>query len=354
VARRTARTKIRRAATPLRAGEWWEHKLAPMLGTGYMTAFHVHSALLDVWPTLFATLIGMAAAAGYVSLVNDLTDLDEDSAAGKCNRLAQRGPRYRYGAVCAVLVVGVAVAVVAWRQDLLALALYAGPWVAFSLYSFPPVRLKARGAAGALADASGAHLFPNLLIAAAVFHASGRRLEWPWLSVVGVWALAAGIRGALWHQLGDVEADKRSGVPTFGALHPRRARASGRAAFAIELAAFSYLLVRAGSPLPFVLLIPYVLLELARMRLWDVRLIVVSPAPDFRIAMHEYYLFFFPLAFLIASVVRHPSDLAVLFVHTAIFRETLPVIVRDARNAHRTVAGLRTAKAPPDRPGRGF
>jgi 4-hydroxybenzoate polyprenyltransferase len=143
------------------AGEWWEHKLAPMLGTGYMTAFHLRTSLLNLWPTFLATLIGIAAAAAYVSLINDLTDLSEDAAAGKRNRLAERPRRSAVAAIGGVLTVGVAVAIVAWGDEPLALGLYAGPWVAFSLYSLPPVRLKARGALGVLADAAGAHLFPT-------------------------------------------------------------------------------------------------------------------------------------------------------------------------------------------------
>jgi 4-hydroxybenzoate polyprenyltransferase len=345
-----ARTKISRFLEPLRAGEWWEHKLAPMLGTGYMTAFHLRVSLLDLWPTFVAALVGVAAAAAYVSLVNDLTDLDEDAAAGKYNRLAQRGRPYARGAIGAVLALGVAVAIIAWRDDPLALGLYAGPWLAFSLYSLPPVRLKARGAAGAFADASGAHLFPHLLIAVAVFHAAGRPVDGAWLAAVGTWALAAGVRGALWHQLGDVEADTRSGVKTFGAQNPARARFAGRAAFAIEMAAFFFLLWRAGSLLALLLLIPYALLELARVRLWGGRVIVVSPAPSFRIAMHYYYLCFYPLAFLAASTIRHARDAVVLVVYASLFRGIPLVIARDAKNAVTQLAArLRAAAAPPNR-----
>jgi 4-hydroxybenzoate polyprenyltransferase len=345
-----ARIKMSSVLEPFRAGEWWDHKLAPMLGTGYMTAFHLRSSLFALWPTFVATLVGMAAAAAYVSLINDVTDLDEDAAAGKYNRLAQRRRPHAYTALGGVLALGVAVAFIAWRNDPLALGLYAGPWLAFSLYSLRPVRLKARGAAGALADASGAHLFPQVLIAVAVFHATDRRLDGAWLAAVGTWALAAGIRGALWHQLGDVEADSRSGVKTFGRLNPARARFAGRAAFAIEMVAFFFLLSRAGSPLPFALLIPYLLLELARVHLWGNRLIVVSPARSYRIAMHEYYLCFYPLAFLAASAIRHAGDVVVLVLHAAMFCGVPLVMARDAKNAlMRLAAALPAAAGPRDR-----
>lgn len=345
------RTKVSRALEPFRAREWWEHKLGPMLGTGYMTAFHLRSSLLHLWPTFAATLVGVAAAAAYVSLINDLTDLKQDAAAGKYNRLAQRPRSYACAAIGGVLTLGAVVAIIAWSDDPLALALYAGPWLAFSLYSLPPVRLKARGAAGALADASGAHLFPQLLVAVAIFHAAGRPLEGVWLAAVATWALAGGIKGALWHQLGDVEADGRSGVNTFARRHQARAVFAGRAAFAIELAAFFLLLWRAGSPLPFALLVPYLLLESARVRLWGVRLIVVCPAPSSRIAMHEYYVCLYPLAFLVAATVKHPRDVLVLVVHVAtMFREVALGMARDAKSALTRLADdLRTAAEPPGR-----
>src|SRR5690348_9315979 len=86
-----ARNKINYVLEPIRVTEWWEHKLAPMLGTGYMTAFDLRSSLLDIWPTFVAALAGVAVAAAYVSLLNDVTDVEDDAAAGKYNRIAQRG-----------------------------------------------------------------------------------------------------------------------------------------------------------------------------------------------------------------------------------------------------------------------
>jgi hypothetical protein len=48
--------------------------------------------------------------------------------------------------------------------DRLSLSLYIMSWVAFSLYSIPPARLKTKGILGVLADASGAHLFQVALL----------------------------------------------------------------------------------------------------------------------------------------------------------------------------------------------
>jgi 4-hydroxybenzoate polyprenyltransferase len=346
------RTTARRALEPIRARDWWDHKLAPMLGTGYMTAFHLHASLLGLLPSFGAILVAVTAAAAYVSLVNDLADIDEDAAAGKPNRLADRTAAYVVGALAVAMTVGVAVATLAWRDDPVALALYAGPWLAFSAYSLPPIRLKAHGLAGVLADASGAAFFPHLLIVVVVFQATGRKLEPEWLAAVGVFALANGLRGILWHQLGDIEADTRSRIRTYGSRLPERARFLGQAAFVIEIAALVFLLWRSGSPLAFVLLIGYALLERARMRLAGMRLVVVYPArAPSRIALYDYYVCFYPAAFIVASAIRHGHDAVVLVLHAAAFPIALRITAVDALYAIKKVAdGLRPAAAPVDGP----
>src|SRR5437016_5425290 len=149
--------QLRTLADAIRADAWWEHKLALMLGTGYATAALLHAPLVRLWPTLMLALVALAAAAAFVSLLNDLTDVRDDRAAGKPNRLEGRSPAFATAGLVGCLAVGLAVGALAWRGDALTLALYGGAWLAFSLYSIPPARLKGRGVAGVLADASGAH-----------------------------------------------------------------------------------------------------------------------------------------------------------------------------------------------------
>jgi 4-hydroxybenzoate polyprenyltransferase len=324
----------------IRADAWWEHKLSPMLATGYMTAFFLGAPLLEVWPALLLTLAALAAAAAYVSLINDLTDIDDDRVAGKRNRLAGRSRRRRAIALTACLAVGAAAAV-AWRHDPLALGLYAGAWLAFSLYSIPPVRLKGRGVLGAVADGAGAHLFPQLLVVVVVFHRRGVAVDAAWLAAVAAWALAHGLRGALWHQLGDAEADTHAGVGTFARVHPRRAQWLARLAFAVELATFAALLWRSGNAVALALVPAYVALETVRSQLWGVRVVVAGRAPRFRIAMHDYYIVFYPLGFLVAASVRHPLDAIVLVVHVALFPRHLRAAIGDAARASRSLVAER-------------
>jgi 4-hydroxybenzoate polyprenyltransferase len=319
-----------------RAGEWWEHKLAPVAATGYASAWLLHASIAETWLPIATVVAALAVCAAYVCVVNDLTDLEADRAAGKHNRLAGRSPVLAPVAIGACLVAGAGIALLAWRDDPLALAVYAASWIAFSAYSIAPLRLKARGAAGALADAIGAVLAPQLLVAIVVFGALDAPIDGWWLGCVGAWALALGLRGAIWHQLTDVGADARSDLATFARGSPDRVRGTTMVLlFAVELAAFAGLLVLAGNRLAFALLPVYVLLERMRMRLWGVRLVVTAPAPDYRIAMHEYYVVLYPLAFLLALATRDFAALALLVAHVALFPRTAGRLALDGTRALR-------------------
>lgn len=328
----------------VRATEWWEHKLAPILGTGYATAFLLGARIWHVAPTLLLTLVALIPGAAYVALINDLTDLDDDSAAGKQLGLAGRSRVVGLLAIAACCSIGLAVAILAWRHDLLAAGLYGGAWLSFFLYSVPPIRLKARGALGVFADAAGAHVLPNLLIAAVVFRWAGRPLEPYWLVVVGIWSAAHGIRSILCHQLDDVAADTRSGSRTFARNHPDAARRAGAfLCFPIELAFFVALLVRANNVLALAMLLSYALLEGLRSRRWGAHIRVVSPASNRRLAMYQYYVVFYPLSFLVAASLRHPQDSLVLLIQLVMFPRGVLDVMRDAKRGAR---GLLRAALP--------
>jgi hypothetical protein len=325
-----------------RAGEWWEHKLAPVAGTGYATAWLAGASIEQTWAPIATAVGALAVCAAYVSVVNDLTDRDADRAAGKPNRLAGRSRAVAPAAIAACVALGAGIALLAWRDDPLALAAYAASWIAFSAYSIAPLRLKARGAAGALADAAGATLAPQLLVAIVVIHAADAPVDGWWPAAVGVWALALGLRGAIWHQLTDVLADARADVATLARRRPERVRGRSIAAlFAVELAAFGAMLVLAGNWLAFALVPGYVLVERLRTRLWGVRVVVTAPAPDYRIAMHEYYVVLYPVAFLLALATRDPAALVLLAAHLALFPRTAWRMALDATRALRSLGPAR-------------
>ena len=307
-------------AAIVRAGEWWDYKLVPILTLFYATLLLLGRPIASSWLSAVALLLSLLAGAVYVSLVNDLTDIDEDRAAGKSNRMAGRSRPFRALALLLPLAVGL-LFLVAWRDDPWLAAAYLSAWIAFSLYSIPPFRLKTRGLAGILADASGAHLFPTLVAILLAFRAAQQPVDPVWIAAGATFALGYGLRGILWHQLSDRDNDEVANVRTFAQRHSIRATAAIGAwiAFPLELAGLAVLLWMIASPIPLLMFAFYLVLGARRIRSSQTRVIVVRPVPHYEILMHEYYDVFLPVAILLAAALRHPIDLAVLAIHLALF-----------------------------------
>jgi 4-hydroxybenzoate polyprenyltransferase len=326
-----------RLAAAARAGEWWEYKIAPILAFFYATAFLVEAPLLALAPALLLLLAALVPGAVYVSVLNDLTDREEDRKAGKANRLAGASAWLPFAAIGPAVAAGLAVAWM-WRGDPPLLGCYLAAWTAFTLYSLPPVRLKTRGVAGLAADAAGAHLFPTLVAVLLAFRAAGVPVDPLWLAAVGLWAFAHGLRGILWHQLLDSKADEAAGVRTFVQRVPRaRAIALGHyLAWPAELLALTMLLWKLGAAGPPIALILYAILVRQRLRIFRMRAIVVEPHPRFLLLLQEYYILFLPLSLLVGSALRRPEDGLVLVAHLLLFPIAAATAVRDAWKLRRS------------------
>jgi 1,4-dihydroxy-2-naphthoate octaprenyltransferase len=324
-------SRLVRLAEVARAGEWWEYKLVPILAIFYAAALHAGAPLTELWFAALSLLAAIVPGAIYVSLVNDWTDRAEDAAAGKKNRLAGRSTAAALALMALPVAAGLAFAF-AWRDDPLLFVPYLCAWAAFSLYSIPPIRLKGRGLSGVLADASGAHLFPTLVGAILVFRAAGAEPSLPFLAAAGLWAVAYGLRGILWHQLLDAEHDRAASVRTFVQRHPRArvVRLVHFLLFPIELAAFSLLLGQLPTLLPVLFLFAYAWLVLRRIRTFALRAVIVEPRRRYLIILHEYYDLFLPLALLLAAAWRHPPDATALLLHFLLFPRRLLTTASDA------------------------
>ncbi|HEY1606443.1 MAG TPA: UbiA family prenyltransferase [Allosphingosinicella sp.] len=316
----------RRLAGILRAGEWWGHKLPPALAVFYGTLFLSRHAVSAAAPSALALLVAVAAAAAFAGTVNDLADRADDAAAGKPNRMAGRSPMEAALLVGVPLAIGLAFAI-GWRSDLpLALA-YAGSWIAFSLYSLPPFRLKRLGFAGVVADAAGAHLFPSLTALLLAAQAAGQGLDIWWTASVASWSFAYGIRGILWHQLLDSDNDRRAGIATLALrVSPAwAARLATHIVFPIEAAALAAMLLRLGSLLPPIFLLLYLLL-LAALR---IRTVIVASERRWAMALQDYDELLLPVAILCAATLVHPLDALILLAQLALFpRRPLRILVR--------------------------
>ncbi|HEX7828203.1 MAG TPA: UbiA family prenyltransferase [Thermoanaerobaculia bacterium] len=303
----------------LRAGEWWEFKLAPLFAAFYGTAFLCGAPISSLWRGALIVLLAIAPGAAFVSVLNDLTDRDEDRAAGKHNRLAGTSPILAALLLAATIACGLIFAFL-WRRDTALLSCYLAAWTAFSLYSLRPFRFKSRGLLGVLCDASGAHLFPTLVAVLIAYRSAAHAVHPMWIAAVAVWAFACGLRGIVAHQLRDVENDRRSGVRTFAQRSPRLATFAGTwIVFPIELAALALMLVQLNNAWPLALLGVYLVYASALIVINRRQPEIVAPVARPLTLLQDYYTFYFPAAIVIASAMQHPRDWFVLAIHVIVF-----------------------------------
>ena len=322
----------------IRADEWWEYKLVPILSTFYATALVLHVAVSSLWAGALLLLLAVVAAAVYASVINDVTDRADDVAAGKRNRVAGRS-RSMIAALIAVTVGAGFLFAWLWRDDARLLLCYLATWLAFSLYSLPPFRFKGRGAAGVLCDAAGEQLFPALVAVFLACRGAQRAVSGAWVASVAVWALAYGLRGILWHQLTDADNDRAAGFRTFARRHPRAAPVIGTyVVFPLELGALAAMLWQIGSAWPPAFLVLYALYAVRSARRWQTAPVIVVPKPRFFIVLHQFYSDLFPVALLITASVRDRRGLIVLAAHLLLFpRRVVHAIRRLRASIARTV-----------------
>jgi 4-hydroxybenzoate polyprenyltransferase len=329
---------LRKVGRAIRIEQWWDYKLVPISSVFYATTYMQHVSIASVWVAAVALLFATAPCAAYVSLINDLTDRTDDRRAGKSNRMEGRPVWQITVLIAAPLFVAVAFSVL-WKDNILLVGAYLGSWVAFSLYSVPPVRLKRRGALGVIADACGSHVFPTAVAALLVYRATGNAIDPVWIAALLGWALGCGLRGILWHQLYDFEADRKSEVNTFVLRYSQRAAVRlARVALVIELVGLVAILWQVNSPWPAIALLIYVVFAAVKSRMWNLAIVVAAPTDRYMILGQEYYTFLFPLGLLLSSALLFPEDWAVLIVHLMVFRLPAVSIVRQMRQLLRDLA----------------
>lgn len=312
----------------MRANAWWEHKLSPILATVYATAAFSRIPLLSLWPVVVLALLALIVCASYVSVLNDWTDAKDDQLSGKPSRWLGKPRIYPVLLLAACVAAGCGFLIV-WRKETWLFSAYLFCWLAFTLYSAPPFRLKVRGIWGVLADASGAHLFPTLFAVVLVYHWDRTEAPAPWTLLIALWSLAAGVRGILWHQLEDADHDRKIGLRTFACLHTKGAERLGVLVFWLELAAFLPMLWLTRNALAASFLVLYGLFAWVRRRLLRIGLDVAKPGQASRMAMLEYYIVLYPLAYLLIASWQQPLVLLLLLFHSILFSRQLLYMVHE-------------------------
>lgn len=317
----------------IRSGEWWEYKLAPLLAIAYATDLISGVPLVRVFPHLILLFLGVLVGAVYVSIINDITDAEEDAACGKFNRMAKVPRLWRWIIPACCLAAGGIFEVLLY-PDKTSMVLYALPWIAFSLYSFPPFRLKKRGFWGILADAAGSHLFISLFMVSGTVYFTKTTPEGGWILAIGIWALLFGLRGILFHQFADRENDIKAGLNTYAtAIAPSGFRRTAFVILLAEMAAFAFIIWKIHYLLPVFAFIVYTVVALVRLRFFGYTIINIL-APEgrpFQIWMADYYQFFFPLSLLVIAAFSQPLGYVPLIVHCLLFPQKIWLYGKEAK-----------------------
>ncbi|MGV3762430.1 UbiA family prenyltransferase [Parapedobacter sp.] len=315
----------------VRAYDWWDYKLAGILAVAYATSMLSDTPLYQVAPDFIFLLVALAIGAIYVSVINDITDIQEDLAIGKRNHMARISPKYRWLIPGLCLTAGGVFSYVLW-PDKLSLVLYLSAWVAFSLYSIPPFRFKSRGVLGVLADASGAHLFPTLFVVSRISVVTDQSIAMVWFASVGIWAFTFGLRGILWHQFMDRANDIQTNTTTLASkVDVHRFRRMVALIMTIELTALMIMLVYISEPVLFFLFPVYFVLVGIRFKKYNQLPISIIAPQDrpWQMMMLDFYQCFLPMGLLVSAVRVQPWAWVVLVIHIMLFHKIIFIVVRD-------------------------
>lgn len=316
-----------------RYSEWWEYKIVPLLAISYAFIHMAQFKFATIYYDLIFPLIAIVVGAVYVSVVNDMTDINEDFVAGKRNRMGSVPVFFRIIIIGGCLIGGVICGFMIY-PDMLSLFFYLMAWIAFSLYSIPPFRLKKRGVWGILCDAMGAHLFPTMFIVTYLSALHGSTWSMWWYFEVGIWSFAYGLRGILWHQFFDRDNDLKSKTTTFATtIDPDRFKNQELLIFTVEVVAFGAIFIKTLSFWTVSALLVYILLVFIRTYVFKYQnsLIITPLDCPHQILLNDFYLVFFPLSLLLTSATTQPGVWVVLCCHLVLFPRKTILVLYDIR-----------------------
>jgi hypothetical protein len=326
---------VTRLAGLLRVSSWWESKVACALGTAYAIGWMLRIDPRDIASSLLMIFSAMIPGAVYVSLVNDITDIEADRRCGKKNSMAALPSWLRAVALTASILPGFWAAWM-FRDCPLTLICYLLNWMVFTLYSVPPARLKVRGAWGVLMDALGSHLLPTLWISYYIAESHSFSLPALLPTALSLWSLALGLRGIIYHQLLDRQRDINSGLSTFATRHDPAAirRLVLCLVFPTELTALAVCLVFFGALTTLPLLALYVWQTIYFRKRFGQDIVIVGHTGCYHILLSSYYSFYYPVTFLLCIASRSAVGLVFLLLHLILFPNTWSRILRDLWHVH--------------------
>ena len=276
-------------------------------------------------PALLLLFCGVTAAL-FASLINDIADLEKDRLAGKEKAIGKFGPGGRTLLLCAVVVFSLASLLTLISNGYpIAGLIYLAIIAVFAAYSLPPVRLKERSYWGLIAVALGEHVLPTMLALSLLWPLTESAQLLNWLIGAGIWSFAFGLRGIIWHQLSDIDADAAGHCTTAATTIGTKALTSAGNCFVfpLEVVSFAYLLILSDNPLSYAFLFLHGLIEFLNFKYMEAGLMVVSPKENGRFILFEYYQLLFPLSLLLSLTIRDSAYLIASVSFMILFAEPL-------------------------------
>ncbi|MCH5718711.1 UbiA family prenyltransferase [Niabella hibiscisoli] len=315
----------------IRTGDWWDHKLPPILGIGYATLLLYDQNLFNASGHIVIILLSVIIGAIYVSIINDISDVEVDARAGKPNKMASLPVFVKWLLPIICIACGICFIAFFYYPDWLSCIFYTIPWIAFSMYSLPPFRLKNRGIWGVLADASGAHIFINLLMVSSLSYISKHPINWFWLLAIGVWATCGGIRGIMWHQFTDRDNDIKSGIETFATRREAKDfRYIEWVLLLIESIALFYVIYTLSITLVYYSFIAYLILMLLRFKvLHQEPISFLHKTSNYQTLLLDFTDLFLPAALLVYSSFHQPKAWILLLIQLLLFPGRWILILKD-------------------------
>lgn len=308
-----------------RSYEWWDYKIPLALFTAYTLTWIQHLHISTLYPAFILIFLSGITAGTYASIINDVTDLEEDRLVGKITGYMALSRKGRFLALAACFSGGIITAYLL-RHYHYSLLCYITIWVVYSLYSIKPIRLKERGGWGIISVAVGEHVLAATLSLLLVWESVKCTIPIPWLISLMIWSVALGCRGILWHQLCDYENDKISNTKTLSSKYEfsKLSYIGARILFPTELTGLASFLYFTHNYDLRIFLISSVFFEWLRYRFMATNIVLSAPAPNQRFALFEYYQLFMPMAILYSLYSYDRGALFVFIVHSLLF--PLPLI----------------------------
>lgn len=287
-----------------RINQWWDFKLSLPIGVACAYAF-CNGLSAEVFQTQMALLLlcGTTAAL-FASLINDLSDLEQDKKVGKAKLMARLSPLQR-GLAMLLSVILVCITGYLLRFNPIASLIYIAIAFVFVAYSVYPLRLKNRHFWGVSCIALGEHLLPTYLALVLLFPFAKYSQLLQWLAFAGIWSFAFGLRGIIWHQISDQDADRAAGCKTAATTYGAEWLNSfaNKIVFPCEilgLLGMLMLLGKDGFAFALIALFLSALVEYLHVKYMQANLIIADAKENARFVLFDYYQLFFPVAMLLA------------------------------------------------------